>query len=347
MPALISTIALIAGCGSEARVEVSGVVRDRATGRTIAGARVVSTDGSTTRTDADGRFTLSLSRGRRSDLRASARDHADVTESLEVHDAHATDIELGLERVDPANLGDDDARGVDAVLRFLEEGWVDDAMRWTRTHEAGGPREADAHDDMLRVRAAIAILGGSAGAPRTDAGPHDGLACDRCHGEAPGGERTLRAGLESDLDASACTTCHGGERVALLGGVRDRDGDGVPGTAASELERARARARGAVDAALRRTRITRCGRAARSVVRLALTVRGALVDDDGVPLGDCDGSGAIEGDERVVTLEILSPALADAASDLLLLEDDASHGAHDARYAIALARAIESTASAH
>ncbi len=350
MPALISTIALIAGCGSEARVEVSGVVRDRATGRTIAGARVVSTDGSTTRTDADGRFTLSLSRARRSDLRASARDHADLTESLEVHGEHTREIELGLERMELAGI-DDDAREVDAVLRFLEESWVDDAMRWTRAHDAGRATDArlepDAHEEALRVRAAIALLGGSAGAPRPPAGPHEGLACDGCHAGSPSADRALRAGVESDLDASTCTACHAGESTALLGGVRDRNGDGVPGTAARELEAAGARARAAVEAAIRRARITRCGREARSVVRLALSVTGALVDENGVLLGDCDASGTFDEGEFVVTLEALSPALADAASDLLLLEDDASHGAHNAPYAMRLARAIETTATAH
>ena len=65
------TLALVAGCTTEQRAEVTGVVRDRATGRVIAGARVVGADGSLAETDVDGRFRLYVS-GAQADVRVSA-----------------------------------------------------------------------------------------------------------------------------------------------------------------------------------------------------------------------------------------------------------------------------------
>src|SRR5688572_13267035 len=181
MPALIGTIALLAGCGSSGRVEVSGVVRDRATGRVIAGARVVATDGSATRTDASGRFTLSVARGGPSVVRASAHDHVDVTGTI------VEGEELDLDLVEATSASDDDP---DAIVHWLGEDWVDDALRWSRLHDSLA-RDADV-DDALAIRAAIALLGGSDGA-------HAGLECSDCHtGDT---SRAMRA-LESDLDAT-------------------------------------------------------------------------------------------------------------------------------------------------
>ena len=77
----MGTLALVAGCSTAQRAEVSGVVRDRATGRVIAGARVVGADGSLTETDADGRFRLYV-RGPQADVRISATGHS--SEHLEI-----------------------------------------------------------------------------------------------------------------------------------------------------------------------------------------------------------------------------------------------------------------------
>lgn len=322
MPALISTIALIAGCGASGRVEVSGVVRDRSTGRAIEGARVVATDGSATRTDARGRFTLSV-RGEAGVLRASARDHADGSERIDVlvHD----DIELGLEPV----VGDATYADPDAVVRYLEESWVDDAMRWSRgdTHDADIAREHDGVDS-LAIRAAIALFerGG-------DDGDHAGLECGDCHDGAAG--RALHT-LESDVDTHTCSACHAGVAAPAIGGLRDRDHDGSRGVVDAELRSARARARDAIDEAIRRERLERCG-------RLATTFDddGALLDDDGRPIGDCDQSGAIDGREIGITIDLFGPRLVTAVADLRLLRDDASRGAHDVTTALAIARSIE------
>lgn len=355
MPALISTIALIAGCGSDGRVEVSGVVRDRATGRAIAGARVVATDGSATRTDAAGRFTLSMTRGRRAGLRASALDHADVTETVDVGDGAATRLDLGLPSVEDerAETGALDEHDPDSVLRFVEESWVDDAVRWTRAHEtsiAAGDDDAGERRELLRVRAAITLLGGTASVPRGRSSAHAALTCGGCHGDGRRTERALRDGTESDLDTRACAGCHAGALLGAISRREDRDGDGVAGTVAAEVASARARARSALDAAIRRAGIERCGRRAAGLSRIeradgdALAV---LLDDEAGALGDCDDDGFIDGSEVAVTIEVLGADLAAAASDLFVLDDDASHGVHDAAYAITIARAIESTASLH
>lgn len=354
MPALISTIALIAGCGSDGRVEVSGVVRDRATGRAIAGARVVASDGSATRTDADGRFTLSMTRGRRAGLRASALDHRDATETIDVHEGSATGIELGLPSTEAELEGPSapDEHDPDSVLRFVEESWVDDAIRWTRAHEAA-PEDDEASErrEVLRVRAAIALLGGTASVPRASSGAHAAMACSGCHVDGGRSPRALRDGVESDLDARACAGCHEDALASSIGGVRrDRDGDGVAGTAAAEVASARTRARTVLDAAIRRAGIERCGRHAASLARSERAngeLFATLSDETGTALGDCDGDGSIGESEIVVTIDVLGPELAAAAGDLFVLDDDASHGAHDAAYAIAIARAIESTASRH
>lgn len=355
LPALIGTIALIAGCGSSTRVEVSGVVRDRATGRAIAGARVVAADGSATTTDARGRFTLSVARDRVGSVRASADAHADVTELVDASAANARELALDLELARVRDETEARAAGEpdpDAVLRFLEEGWVDDALRWARTVETRTPELARAHDDaeeVLRVRAAIALLGATVPEHGEVTHAHASLECDACHAELGPDARALRAGMEADLDGATCAPCHGAARPAAIGGVHDLDGDGTVGLLAAELDRARTRARAAVDEAVHRAAIERCGCRATGVAR-ATAADGAsvlaLVDARGAPLGDCDESGAIDGAEHVVTIDVLPAPLAAAARDLGWLEDDASDGAHVGRLAIDLAIAVEARAHA-
>jgi hypothetical protein len=72
-----------------------------------------------------------------------------------------------------------------------------------------------------------------------------------------------------------------------------------------------------------------------------------LVDGRGFPLGDCDASGAIDGSEIAVGLEVLAPEVAEAAVDLALLRADRSGGAHQPRLTLLVADRIERTLAAH
>jgi hypothetical protein len=58
-------------------------------------------------------------------------------------------------------------------------------------------------------------------------------------------------------------------------------------------------------------------------------------------LGDCDASGAIDGSEVAIGLEVLSPIVARAAADLALLRADRSRGIHQPALTRALAERIE------
>ena len=135
-PALVGTIALVAGCGSAARAEVSGVVVDARTGRAIPGARVTAQDGSATRTDADGRFTISISRGDGRELRASAQGREDARTRIDVRvDENASIViqlvpaedELAIDGERGETPPPDLAVDPDAVLRWLH---AQDLERW-------------------------------------------------------------------------------------------------------------------------------------------------------------------------------------------------------------------------
>lgn len=163
---------------------------------------------------------------------------------------------------------------------------------------------------------ASASLGGS----RVDA-PHASLSggCLACHGRrAADGVRT-RAALESDLEDARCSSCHGASPDAARA-LRDE-------LAAAEVVFRRALGR-----------VQRCGRVAADVARIDGAL--ILVDAGGLPLGDCDGSGAIDGTELAVGIEVLdrldggaapggvTPSFARAALELEWLHSDPSHGAH-------------------
>lgn len=124
VPVLVSTLALVAGCGSTGRVEVSGVVRDGRTGRALAGARVTGADGVATRTDDEGRFTLAVVRGLRTQLRVSAEGHLDSVQAFSAGDfdlqpPEALAFELWPSEVEPQSADPD------AVLRWESAGWVE------------------------------------------------------------------------------------------------------------------------------------------------------------------------------------------------------------------------------
>ena len=210
IPALVSAAALLAGCGSSGRAEVSGTVRDALTGRVIAGARLVSADGVATRTDESGHFTLLVPRGVRRSIRASAPGHED--RALDVRgsmlDAGELDVALAptalldarsateLAQLDRAPLFAPVGGETDAVVRWVEETWVTSARRALDAGmplgvevDAGVPLDASCvgcHDSSLAASLGLgelqALAGGSAHWwPVSDVMVRD-PSCGACHG---------------------------------------------------------------------------------------------------------------------------------------------------------------------
>lgn len=146
VPVFVSTLALVTGCTSADRVEVTGVVRDGRTGSPVAGARVTGADGAATHTDADGRFTIAVTRGLRTQLRVSAEGHTDAVRSLgEVTTLDALDVELDPVVITDRGEDESELADPDAVLRFSTADWV--AERFSRGHaeaQLAGDGEADA-----------------------------------------------------------------------------------------------------------------------------------------------------------------------------------------------------------
>lgn len=184
MPAVISTIALIAGCGSSTHAEVSGVVVDARTGRAIPGARVFAQDGSATRTDADGRFTLSVSSGDAREIRASAAGRVDVRTRIDVRVDENASIVIELvscsatdhERSCGREIAWDEqgAHDPDAVVR-----WIDDLEEWL----VRGVREpeADVAPAGTSAKPADVREGEEDVAARIAAHHTEGARCAQCH----------------------------------------------------------------------------------------------------------------------------------------------------------------------
>jgi hypothetical protein len=167
---------------------VSGIVRDRATGRAIAGARVVGEDGSLAETDAQGRFRLYV-RGAHADVRVSASGHSSEHLEIEGLDARVELAPLDTWIVDTHET---------SVVTFLEETWVIDAS----AHDASmiGPHAAmassceDCHDAEAR---AVRGDGATIAAHDRLGDGRPGAGCIACHGTA-------------GADAStSCSRCHG------------------------------------------------------------------------------------------------------------------------------------------
>ncbi len=209
VPVLVSTLALVAGCGSADRVEVSGVVRDGRTGLALAGARVTGADGVATHTDADGRFTLAVMRGLRTQLRVSAEGHADAVQSFGA-DAFVEPSILAFEleplvvrAVTPTDEGIDP----DAVVRWSTADWV--AQRFSRGHAE------TQHDQATATPEAGWIDGGSRDPSRPAAcpGAHD-LSARRDSVDTPADDPpdtvvTVAGQPAPWLGAGAqCVTCH-------------------------------------------------------------------------------------------------------------------------------------------
>lgn len=131
VPVLVSTLALVAGCASADRMEVSGLVRDGRTGSPLVGARVTGADGVATHTDAEGRFTLSVMRGLRTQLRVSAEGHADAVQSFG-HESLEVPPTLSFELEPVVVEEEEDTIDPHAVVRWSTAQWV--AERFSRGH---------------------------------------------------------------------------------------------------------------------------------------------------------------------------------------------------------------------
>lgn len=224
---LMGTLALVAGCTSgrasmAQHTEVSGVVRDRATGRVIAGARVVGADGSLAETDAEGRFRLYV-RGAQADVRISAAGHS--PEHVEIE---GLETSIALVPIDDLFATSDETHVVSFVeeASYVEETWsLDAGVLGDATTIASPCAEASlaqAHSEIAcsschasanasascatchaveatTIRGSFTAAGDVA--PH-DVAPHDGLGggCLACHGEIAHGDA-----------ASACVRCHGSE----------------------------------------------------------------------------------------------------------------------------------------
>ncbi|MDQ3037941.1 MAG: carboxypeptidase-like regulatory domain-containing protein, partial [Myxococcota bacterium] len=239
MPAVISTIALIAGCGSSAHAEVSGLVVDARTGLAIPGARVVAQDGSATRTDADGRFTLTLSSGEAREIRASAAGRVDGRTRVDVRVDENASIVLELVACggDERDLAcgrevawdDQGPHDPDAVLRWIDdldlERWLVRGVREPEIDFDGDVLDGDtpAHDVAsldtatpwgAREQWALGTMTFD-GAELSSGGAIERAECAACHDGSdfaaahatplPG---TPTASITGTSASSECTPCH-------------------------------------------------------------------------------------------------------------------------------------------
>jgi len=216
VPVLVSTLALVAGCGSADRVEVSGVVRDGRTGGPLAGARVTGADGVATHTDVEGRFTLAVMRGLRTQLRVSAEGHADAVQSFGA-DAFVIPEILAFE-LEPEDLVFDDVADPHAVVRWDTASWI--AERFSRGHA-----EAQHDDDAgLRDTRPGWELGATPGCPAR------GLVSGDTPADVPDEEVEVSGERIPWLGAgAACVTCHhegeaGNQAEVMFGAIGPSSG---------------------------------------------------------------------------------------------------------------------------
>jgi hypothetical protein len=243
----MGTLALVAGCSTADRAEVSGVVRDRTTGRVIAGARVAGADGSLAETDAEGRFHLYVN-DPHADVRITAAGHSPEQLEIQGLDAH-----VDLAPLDET-WGQSDGRA--CVVWVLDGGALD----------ACPPTETTAHPSCTEPSLAQAHSSGCASC-HADASARPAATCARCHDEEARAIESVvtstdiapHAGLggaclachsesASHGDArSACARCHGSEastRTAELGRyfalatsrTLDRERDGTRFSTRSTLD---------------------------------------------------------------------------------------------------------------
>lgn len=215
---LVSTLALVAGCGATDRVEVTGTVTDLRTGRALAFARVTGANGVATHTNEEGHFTIAVVRGVRTQLRVSADGHLDAVQSLAM-DAPQTEsptFQPLAFQLQPTEENDLDP-SADAVVRWATAPWVRrrfghaesvDAARLdggnTNLHICPYPT-GHTTEDAVDVDAVYPWLG-------------DGAVCVSCHQQSQAGlpQADVIAGSLADISvtaphaylADACLACH-------------------------------------------------------------------------------------------------------------------------------------------
>jgi hypothetical protein len=206
MPALIGTIALLAGCGSSSRTGVTGVVRDARTGRAIAGARVVASDGAATRTDADGRFLLSVSPGAAQRIRVSAPGRCAAHTGIDVRAEDATTIEIELAPRENASAAGAMGLGSAACGRGSAACGPDAVLRWI----------ADLDVDVATSALATAPLPGGATQPASTAPTPAGGAWTPVEQWALGTMQLAARGAQAE---PGCATCHDAAAFAAAHGA--------------------------------------------------------------------------------------------------------------------------------
>lgn len=218
--ALMGTLALSVGCAPARDVggphaEVSGVVRDRATGRAIAGARIVGADGALAETDGEGRFHLYV-RTERADVRVSAAGHS--SERVEI--SAGLDANVDLDPIDEGWTVRDDT-----VVSIAFERWVLDAAL---AGDAGTASDAVAtHEEASAIVVAHESVEGF-DVTSTD--------CVTCHVDESASSRASAHGLLGDgTSRGTCLACHDAEGTA---GEAQRACPRCHGVDAPRLERA-------------------------------------------------------------------------------------------------------------
>lgn len=198
----MGTLALSVGCAPARDVggphaEVSGVVRDRATGRAIAGARVRGADGALAETDGEGRFHLYV-RTERADVRVSAAGHSEGRVEI----AAGFDAHVDLDPIDEGWAVEDDH-----VVSFAFERWVLDA---SLASDAGLASEASgARETREEEEASAPLVVAHAGIEGFDRGVAD---CVACHVDASASTRSSAHGLLGDgTSRGTCLACHDAE----------------------------------------------------------------------------------------------------------------------------------------
>lgn len=134
---LVSTLALVAGCGSTDRVEVTGTVTDLRTGRALAHARVTGANGVATHTNDEGHFTITVVRGVRTQLRVSADGHLDAVQGLAM-DAPQTDVPLAFQLQPNEEVSEVDSDpSANAVVRWATAPWLRRRFGHAESFDAG------------------------------------------------------------------------------------------------------------------------------------------------------------------------------------------------------------------
>lgn len=286
---LVSTLALVAGCGATDRVEVTGTVTDLRTGRALAGARVTGANGVATHTNDEGHFTIAVVRGVRTQLRVSADGHLDAVQGLAMDDeqTESPTFENLAFQLQPTEESDLDP-SANAVVRWSTAPWLRRRFGHAESADAaqldGGTPSlhicpypiGHASEDAVDSDAVYPWLGdgavcvtchqqSQAGLPQADviagsladtsvAAPHAYLAdaCLACHQETEPIQEPLAASHgEHRRDASGSRVrCHGETEVDL---IFEDEGTGLPAT----YEQVVANARAAMGARLQQRERTR------------------------------------------------------------------------------------------